>query len=284
MTDDPEILDDDDERAPGRANKWMRGALSAAGSMPFAGAFLAAAATVWGETEQERAMEALRAWIRMLEDELKEKQRTILEVMARLDMHDERIAERVKSSEYQSLLRQAFRNWAGTESRKKQEYIRNILTNAASASIVSDDVIRLFVKWLQDYSELHFAVIAELYKHPGSTRGQIWSNLGKSQVREDSAEADLFRLLIHDLSTGRIIRQHRETDYAGNFVTKKPPPGRAAARGAQRVMKSSFDDTDAYELTALGKQFVHYAMNEVTVKIAYHPPEAEPAEPQAGPA
>src|SRR5688572_16237869 len=111
-----------------------------------------------GEAEQERAMETLRAWMKMLEEELREKQRTILEIVARLDMHEEKIAERVRSPEYQSLMRKAFRNWAGTESRKKQEYIRNVLTNAASARIVSDDVVSLFIEWLQDYSELHFAV------------------------------------------------------------------------------------------------------------------------------
>lgn len=264
----------DEDQIDGAASgkKWIRGALNAAGGLiPFAGGFLSAAASVWGEDEQERAMDALRAWIKMLEDELKEKQRTILEIMARLNMQDERIAERVKSTEYQSLLKQAFRNWAGTESRKKQEYIRNILTNAASSSIVSDDVIRLFVKWLQDYSELHFAVIAELYKHSGSTRSEIWQNLGKEHVREDSADADLFRLLVRDLSTGGIIRQHRETDYQGNFISKKGMSSRGASRSNDRTMKSAFDDTDAYELTALGDQFVHYAMNEITLKINFHP-------------
>ncbi len=264
--------DDGNKQGGGNSNKWIRGAMNVAGGiLPFAGGFLSAAANVWGENEQENATEALRAWIKMLEDELREKQRTILEIMARLDMHDGRIAERIKSTEYQSLLKQAFRNWAGTESQKKQDYIRNILTNAASSTIVSDDVIRLFVKWLHDYSELHFAVIAELYKHPGSSRGQIWRNLGKGDVREDSADADLFKLLVRDLSTGGIIRQHRETDYYGNFVAKKSVGARGGSRGEGRTMKSAFDEADNYELTALGQQFVHYAMSEVTVKISYQP-------------
>lgn len=45
-------------------------------------------------------------------------------------------------------------------------------------------------------------------------------------------------------------------------------------------MKSAFDDQDGYELTALGKQFVHYAMNEITPKIAYHKDSSVP-EPAA---
>ena len=127
----------------------------------------------------------------MLEDEIREKQKTILEIFSRLNMHEEAIAQRVKSGEYQSLMKKAFRNWSGTESAKKQEYIRNILCNAAGASIVNDDVISLFIEWLQTYSEFHFAVIGEIYRNPGSTRLEIWDNLGKGEVREDSAEADL---------------------------------------------------------------------------------------------
>lgn len=244
--------------------------------MPFAGGLLSAAANVWGEAEQERAIEALRAWIKMLEDELREKQRTILDIIARLDMHDEEIAKRVKSAEYQTLMKKAFRNWAGTESPKKQEYIRNILSNAAASRMTSDDVVSLFIEWLQTYSEFHFAVIGELYRNPGSTRGQIWTNLGKGPVREDSAEADLFKLLVRDLSTGGIIRQHRETDYEGNFISKRsPPPTRGAARGQPRAMKSAFDESEQYELTALGRQFVHYAMTELTLKVTYKPESAD---------
>jgi hypothetical protein len=260
-----------DEDSAAHRNKWIRGALSAAGgAIPFAGGLVSAAAGVWSEAEHERAMGALRAWIKMLEDELREKQRTILDVIARLDMHDEEIGNRVRSDEYQSLLRKAFRNWAGTESRTKQEYIRNILTNAAATQIVSDDVVSLFIDWLHDYSEFHFAVIGELYRNPGATRREIWENLGRGQVREDSADADLFKLLVRDLSTGGIVRQHRETDYAGNFLAKRQSKSRPRTAAETRTVKSAFDDAEQYELTALGRQFVHYAMTEQTLKIAYH--------------
>jgi hypothetical protein len=32
-------------------------------------------------------------------------------------------------------------------------------------------------------------------------------------------------------------------------------------------MKSAFDDSEQYELTELGRQFVHYTMNEVVPRI-----------------
>jgi hypothetical protein len=34
-------------------------------------------------------------------------------------------------------------------------------------------------------------------------------------------------------------------------------------------MKSAFDDEEQYELTALGEQFVHYAMTDVPPKLEF---------------
>ena len=272
MTDANEIVPilPKDDGAENKRGKWIRGAINAAGgAIPFAGGLLSAAASIWGESEAEKTWETLRAWIKMLEDELREKQRTIIDILSRIDMHDEKISERVKSSDYQRLLKKAFRNWAGTESEKKQAFVRNILTNAASTEIVSDDVVSLFLEWLHNYSEFHFLVIGELYRNPGSTRGDIWRNLGRSEVREDSADADLFKLLIRDLSTGGIIRQHRETDYAGNFILKPRAQAQKRSGLETKMAKSAFADDESYELTALGQQFVHYAMTELTIKLTY---------------
>jgi len=276
-----------DELNPPPAGKWVRAGMTAVGgAIPFAGGLFSAAAGVWSENEQEGALNVLRSWVKMLEDELQEKQRTMLDVMARLDMHDEEIAARVRSDEYQSIIKKAFRNWAGTESRKKQEYIRNILNNAAATRLVSDDVVFLFMDWLQEYSEFHFAVIGELYAKQGATRLQIWQNLGRDRVREDSADADLFKLLIRDLSTGGIIRQHRETDHRGNFITRSPARQGSrskSAPGAVKVAKSAFDDRERYELTAIGEQFVHYAMTELTLKLGFDAEGDGLTDPAGGP-
>ncbi len=92
---------------------------------------------------------------------------------------------------------------------------------------------------------------------------EIWKELSGKSVREDSLEADLFKLLVRDLSMGSVIRQHRQTDYYGNFL-KKPVKKQGAP---SRTMKSAFDDAESYELTELGQQFVHYTMNEVVPRI-----------------
>lgn len=265
--------DDDTLQPPsqsGKVAKISRAALqSAAGAIPFFGGLLSAAAGAWSEQEQSRINEFLQAYIQMLREEMEEKHQTMADILIRLDMHDEKIAQRVETKEYQSLIRKAFRDWAGAESQKKREFIRNVLSNAASTDLTSDDVIRLFLDWLYRYSEFHLSVIAQIYKQPGITRLDIWHALGREPVREDSADADLFRLLIRELSVGGIIRQHKETDYHGNFI--KPAPRKVPKGMASRTMVSAFEDDKPYVLTELGQQFVHYAMTDLPPKIAYDP-------------
>lgn len=261
----------------GRGPKIVRGALQIiGGAVPFAGGLFSAAAGAWSENEQERVNNFFKHWIKMLEDEIREKERTILEIMARLDIHDAKIAERLESKEYQSLLKKTFREWSGAESEEKRTYIRNILANAAASTITSDDVVRLFIDWLKSYSEMHFHVIAAIYNSNGITRGEIWRKIGKAPVREDSPEAGLYRLLIRDLNMGGIIRQHREKDAYGNFYAKAPQRRSAAARGGgPKPMESAFDEEDHYELSELGQQFVHYAMTDLPLKIEYNPNKSD---------
>lgn len=277
MSDD-KPLDGEIERPEAAKGAMVaRGALNAiSGAIPVFGGILSAIAGVWGEKEQERANRFFEQWLQMLAEEMREKERTIIEIMSRLDMQDEEISKRVESSIYQSLLRKAFRDWAGAESEEKRVLVRNLLANAAASNLTSDDVVKLFLQWIKEYSEFHFEVIGAIYNNAGITRGEVWRKLGRNRVPENSSEADLFRLLFRDLSTGGIIRQHRETDYAGNFLAKRP--ARPAPKGTTKTMKSAFDDEEQYELTALGEQFVHYAMTDLPPKIQYSTMDAEAAE------
>jgi len=252
----------------GKFAKISRGALQViSGAIPFAGGVLSAIAGAWSEAEQERANRFFDHWVRMLQDELKEKEQTIMEIMARINLQDDAIAARVESKEYQSLVKKTFREWSGAESEVKREYIRNILSNAAASSISSDDVVRLYIDWINKYSEMHFQVIAAIYNSGGITRGAVWKKIGKGPVREDSADADLYKLLFRDLSTGGIIRQHRETDRFGNFIVK--PTQRSPKGSGQKAYVSAFDVEEGYELTALGQQFVHYAMTDLPLRIEF---------------
>ena len=102
-----------------------------------------------------------------------------------------------------------------------------------------------------------------VYKNQGFTRHEIWLQIHGPASSENSAEADLFKLLMHDLSTGHILRQHRETDYYGNFLKS---PSRKRGIPTQKLT-SAFDDEKGYELTELGKQFVFYTMDEVVARL-----------------
>ena len=253
-----------------KSGKIARGALQVGGAVPVVGGLFSAIAGAWSEKEQENVNKFFKYWLKMLEDELKEKEATIIEIIARLNLQDEKISQRVQSKEYQSLVKKTFREWSGAESEEKRKFIRNILSNAAASDISSDDVIRLFIDWINQYSELHFQVIAAIYNTNGISRGATWTKIGKGEVREDSADADLYKLLFRDLSTGGIVRQHRETDYSGNFLTKTTQ--KRSKVGGPRTMKSAFDEEELYELTALGQQFIHYAMTDLPSRIEYQDP------------
>lgn len=273
MSDNPK----DEKKLPesGKVGKISRGALQAiGGAVPFAGGIFSAISGAWSEGEQDKVNRFFEDWVRMLQDELKEKEETIIEIMARLDLQDEAISARISSIEYQSLVKKTFREWSGAESEEKRVYIRNILSNAAASQISSDDVVRMYIDWINLYSELHFQVIGAIYNSDGITRGGIWRKIGKKAVREDSADADLYKLLIRDLSMGGIIRQHREVDYHGNFI-QKTPQKRPKGSGPKPAV-SAFDENEGYDLTELGQQFVHYAMSELPLKIEFQNEDKEP--------
>jgi hypothetical protein len=242
-----------------------RFALACLSGVPYVGGAIGAVGNLWSEADQARLNKLFAAWLQLQEQELKEIGITLMEVMARLDAKDPEIEKRIESPEYLSLVRKCFRDWSAAESEEKRRLVRNLLCNAAASKMTSDDVLKLFIKWIDDYSEAHFAVIKEVYNNAGSTRHDIWLQIHGAAVREDSAEADLFRLLVHDLSVGRVIRQHREKDFRGNFL--KETRKRSGTRSSG-VMTSAFEDDKEYELTELGKQFVHYTMNEIVPKLA----------------
>lgn len=250
----------------GGGSKFARFTLSAvSGAIPFAGGILGGASDAWSESEQARINDILASWLKLQEDEIKEIAVTMAEILQRLDLNDDKIDERLRSPEYLSLVKKCFRDWAAAESEEKRKLVRNLLSNAAATKICSDDVIRLFIEWIAQYSETHFRVIREIYKAPGSTRYGIWREIYGETTREDSAEADLFKLIIRDLSTGQVVRQRRATDGYGNFIKEKPARRRKGA--ASPYLKSAFDNEKPYVLTELGGWFVSYTMNEIVPRL-----------------
>ncbi len=250
--------------------KYGRFIFAALSVIPWIGGLIGASAALHAENEQGKTNESMRRWLKEHESKLRDLQQTLSQIMSRLDeIGGDDVAKRLQDERYLELVRQGFRTWDNANAKEKRDYVRRTLTNAGATQYCSDDVVRLFLQWIEKYDEIHFKLMRAVYKEPRITRADIWDSINGADVRDDSPEADLFRLLIHDLSTGRVIRQDRETNYAGQFIRKTPgkrPRGRAAASGPG-TFESAFEDTKPYVLTGLGEQFVHYVLDEAAHRM-----------------
>lgn len=240
--------------------------LAALGSIPWVGSCLSTFATLKTEDGAIKTDSLQQKWLEEHEHKLKNLIQTLMDIDNRFSSIGDQIEERVNSEEYLSLVRKAFKVWDDSDTQAKRAFVANILTNSAGTRLCSDDVVRLFIDWLKMYNEVHFSVIRSIYKTPGITRYEIWLDLhGEDLPREDSSEADLYRFLIRELSTGGVIRQARNTTEDGRFLKQRTI--KRSPRGSVSTMESAFEDTKQYVLTELGKQFVHYTMNEVVGRI-----------------
>lgn len=253
-----------------RQRRYHRFLMAALGSVPWVGGFIAAVAALSGEADQRRVNELQQEWLEEHREKLQDLGRTLVEIVDRLESLGDEIRHRMESADYLALVRRAFRTWDQADTFEKRLLVKNLLMNAGGTSLCPDDLIRLFIQWIDYYHEAHFGVIRTIFKAPGSTRSDIWADIHAEEAREDSAEADLFKLLVRDLSTGGVIRQHRDTTPDGQYL-RKPTVRRPKGFGVSRTMKSAFDDSDRYELTELGRQFVHYTMNEVVARLGTEP-------------
>ena len=249
----------------GRQRRYHRFLLAALGSIPWVGGFIAATAALGADKDQQNVNELQQQWLEEHREKLSDLAKTLFEIVERLESLGEEIQRRIESEEYLALVRKAFRTWDQADTEEKRRLIKNLLMNAGGTSLCPDDLVRLFIQWIDYYHEAHFGVIRAVFKEPASTRSDIWDHLHGEPVAENSAEADLFKLLMRDLSTGGVVRQHRETTADGHFIRKQPT--RHPKGTASRLVKSAFDDSEQYELTELGRQFVHYTMNEVVPRI-----------------
>ncbi|GAA0893469.1 hypothetical protein GCM10009122_31480 [Fulvivirga kasyanovii] len=242
-----------DQEKKARLTRFIVSALS---NIPWIGGFIGAGSAFHAEREQGRINDLQRLWMEEHQRKIEELAHVIFRILDKIESAGAEAQERIASEEYQSLVRKGFREWNDAETTEKKECIRRLLTNASTSTMSTDDMVRLFIDWIKTYHETHFMVIREVYKHQSITRKQIWSNISSIEPAEDSIEADLYKLLIRDLSTGGIIRQIKKSTYLeGERPATKPPKN--------GKYKSAFDDVEQYELTELGRCFVHYTMEEV---------------------
>ncbi|KFO66359.1 hypothetical protein ER57_17950 [Smithella sp. SCADC] len=251
-----------------KSTTWRRAfqkfALAALGSIPWVGGFIAAAMSLKTDEASIRQNNLQNQWLEEHTNKMSRLAKSFDEITGRFDNLGEQIYDRIQSEEYLDVVRKAFRTWDNADTDEKRRLVGNLVANAAGTQLSSDDVLRLFIDWLDKYHEAHFAVIQEIYKNPGVTRYDIWMTIKGEMVREDSADADLYKMLIRDLSIGGVIRQARDTTEDGKFLRKPRPQYK---RTASSTMESAFEDTKPYILTELGEQFVHYAMTELVPRV-----------------
>jgi hypothetical protein len=248
-----------------RGRKYVRFVLAALGSIPWVGGFIAASAGFSAERERQNLNELQRLWLEEHKEKLKHLGATLADIFIRLDSFGDEVQQRIESPEYLALVGKAFRSWDEADTQEKKAMIKKLIANAGAIKLCPDDLVRLFLHWIDQYHETHFVVIKQIYKHPQITRGQIWDAIRGPRPREDSYEADLFKYLIRDLSTGGVVRQMRETDGAGQFL-KRDTRGQSH-QNPSRVMESAFEETKPYVLTELGAKFVHYVMEDVVPQL-----------------
>jgi hypothetical protein len=213
--------------------------LAALGSIPWVGSCLSTFATLKTEDGAIKTDSLHTKWLQEHEQKLKKLIISLAEIDARFASIGDQIEERVNSEEYLSIVRKSFRVWDDSDTDEKKRLVANILSNSAGTKLCSDDVVRLFVDWIRMYHEIHFAVIRSIFKTPGITRYEIWIELhGEDLPREDSSEADLYRYIIRELSTGGVIRQARSTTEDGKFIKQRMV--RRSPRGATLTMESAF--------------------------------------------
>lgn len=246
-------------------HKYTRFIMAALGSIPWVGGLIAATASFSAEKEQEKISDLQKLWLEEHQEKVRELGRTLNDIFGRLENLGPEIEERIESPEYLALVKKTFRSWDEADTSDKKQMLKKLIANAAAKNLCPDDLIRLFINWIDEYHEAHFLVIKQIYKQPQTTRAQIWDSINAQRPRDDSSEADLFRYLIRDLSTGGVIRQARESDLDGRFL--KRDTRRQSPAPPSRMMESAFEDTKPYVLTELGKQFVHYVMEDVVPAV-----------------
>jgi hypothetical protein len=251
----------------GGKKKYGRFVFAALGSIPWVGGVIAASSALNAENEQGQVNELTSRWLDEHREKINSLGGCIQQITERLESFEDGMAEevsrRINDEQYLSLVRQGFRAWDHADTEEKRDYIRRCLANAAATKLCSDDVIRLFISWIDKYDDIHFSIIRALYQNRGATRAYIWDQIHGEEVRDDSAEADLFKLLMFDLSTGHVLRQIRNKNIHGQFLSKR----RQGGQSRKPVLESAFENTKPYELTELGSQFVHYVMDEVAVQV-----------------
>jgi hypothetical protein len=164
------------ERASPSRRKRIYEAITVAAlsSIPWIGGVLATAAN-YKIREGDAVRDGLvEKWLEEHQRKLQLLRDTLEQMVLRLEGLGDEIEERICSEDYLTLVRKTFRQWDEADTDEKRRLLVQLITNAAGTRVAADDIVRLFLDWLDIYHEVHFAVIREIHKNEGPTRYDIW--------------------------------------------------------------------------------------------------------------
>lgn len=268
--------------AGGQDKKYLKFAMAVIGSIPWFGGLLTAAANLHsavggllGEAEQERINTLLALWIEEHEIKIKRLKETLDEIYSRFDEFGEEIQTRIESPEYLSLVRKTFRCWDQADTEQKRQMYKKLLIGAGVTTLCPDDLLRLFIDWIDRYHEAHFSVMKVISDNPGITKKEIWDKIHGQLVRDDSPEAGLFNFIIRELSFGGIAHQETEVNQEGRALKKVAQKNFGHAT-KNPFRESPFENTKPLVLTSLGRDFVHYVLKDVVMQISSNSTRSHP--------
>ena len=146
-----------------RQRRFRRFLMAAVSGVPWVGTLIGAAAALSAEVEQGAVNELHQDWLEAHRRKLAELATTLTEIVTRLEGFGDEVRHRMESDEYLALVRQAFRAWDQGDTSEKRRLIKHLLMNAGGTALCPDDLVRLFIQWIDYYHEAHFAVIRTIF-------------------------------------------------------------------------------------------------------------------------
>jgi hypothetical protein len=239
---------------------WARAiAVAIASAIPGVASIAAAQQSLRDDRLAAEVREILEDWLESLEHRVVLLRRDTNWLIGRIEeLGDEAIVS-AQRPEFLTLVRKAFMAWDRADSDSKRHYLVQLLVNHAGAPLTDDDVVRLFVDWIDRFDESHFRILRSVYRHRPANKLIAGRELFGAQLPVDaSAKAGLFRELWRELNMGSLVRDARAIE-GGRFRRKETS---RTPRGARSPYLDPTFDEDEVELTELGSEFVQYVLGD----------------------
>jgi hypothetical protein len=113
----------------------------------------AAATYKAGESDIKRD-DLLRDWLLEHHEKLQSLRATLAKMVGRLESFGQEVEDRITSQDYLGLVRKTLRQWDQADTDEKRGLLVQLITNAGGTRVCSDDILRLFLDWVDVYQRV----------------------------------------------------------------------------------------------------------------------------------